>query len=95
MANHTSFVSSWETHAISLNPLEGSGQFDIYLMTFAAIFGLYLLQSITTQKSFKAPYVGFRSVWEPRFLVGFRFSNGALAHITEGYNKVRNSHERV
>lgn len=93
MANHTSFVSSWDSHAISLNPLEGSGKFDIYLMTFGAIFGLYLLQYITSQKSFKAPYVGFRSAWEPRFLVGFRFSNGALAHVTEGYNKVRKSHE--
>lgn len=94
MANHTSFVSLGKSYAISLNPLGGSGQFDIYLMTFAAIFCLYLLQSITTRTSFKAPYVGFRSVWEPRFLVGFRFSNGALAHITEGYNKVCDSHEK-
>ncbi len=36
----------------------------------------------------KAPFVGYRSILEPAFLVRLRFAKGALPQITEGYRKV-------
>ena len=39
-------------------------------------------------KRLEAPYVGFRAAYEPRWLVGLRFSQGASSMIEEGYRKV-------
>lgn len=36
----------------------------------------------------KAPSIGYRSVFEPSFLVRLRFALGALDQINEGYTKV-------
>ena len=36
----------------------------------------------------EAPCVGFRAAYEPRWLVGLRFSQGASSMIEEGYRKV-------
>lgn len=40
-------------------------------------------------KSVKAPYAGYRSAWEPTFLLRMRFIAGARPIIMDGYNKVR------
>jgi hypothetical protein len=90
MKNNTgNFLASNINHAISLDLPEDSGRRNVYLLTFGAIAVVYLLQSLyASSKTFKAPFVGFRSKWEPRFVVGLRFSNGALSQVTEGYQKV-------
>ncbi|KAL4875194.1 cytochrome P450 [Aspergillus karnatakaensis] len=49
----------------------------------------YSLQRILLYPGLKAPFVGFRSRWEPRWLVALRFSKEALAHIQEGCRKYR------
>lgn len=36
----------------------------------------------------EAPRVGFRAAYEPKWLVGLRFSQGASSMIEEGYRKV-------
>lgn len=62
----------------------------LVLWTLAAVLAAYLLQSIAqNSNTVKAPYVGFRSWFEPKLLVGLRFATGALSQVTEGYEKVR------
>ncbi|WPH04790.1 Hypothetical protein R9X50_00768600 [Acrodontium crateriforme] len=90
MENSTGYLSSDSHHAVNLGMDEPTGKFGLYLMTIGAIALVYLVQStLTAPKVFKAPFVGFRSFWEPRFLVGLRFSNGALKQVTEGYSKFK------
>lgn len=58
----------------------------------AIAFGIILVARFISQgfrQGVKAPYVGYRSIFEPAFLVRLRFSKGALPQITEGYQKVR------
>jgi len=91
MDNNTGYIASDNDHAISFGPTEGRGSLNVYLITLGALACVYLMQtSFAASKTFKAPFVGFRSTWEPKFLVGLRFSNGALSQVTEGYTKVCN-----
>ncbi|KAI1742420.1 cytochrome P450 [Xylaria scruposa] len=43
----------------------------------------------------KAPVVGYRSIFEPGWLVGLRFSSGSGSMIQEGYRKYKHSMFRV
>lgn len=95
MTNNTGYIAFDNVHAISSIVTEGSGHVNVYVMTVSALAFVYLLQTFAASKTFKAPFVGFRSAWEPKFLVGLRFSNGALAHVTEGYNKVCNPQQKI
>ena len=91
MTNNTSYIVSDIHHATSVGPTEDRSSLNVYLITLGALACVYLLQSsLAESKTFKAPFVGFRSAWEPKFLVGLRFSNGALTQVTEGYTKVCN-----
>jgi hypothetical protein len=40
----------------------------------------------------KAPKVGRRSFWEPRWLIGLRFARNSAPMVLEGYQKVSISH---
>lgn len=78
------------THHINLRSDPEHDSRNVYLLTFGCIFAAYLAQSfIQSRKTFQAPYVGFRSWFEPKAIVGLRFATGALAQVTEGYEKVR------
>lgn len=96
MTNNTGYIASNNDHTISLGSAEDPGRANVYLITLGVLACVYFLQSsLAESKTFKAPFVGFRSTWEPKFLVGLRFSNGALAHVTEGYNKVCNRQQKM
>ena len=41
-----------------------------------------------SSKRLEGPYVRFRAVYEPRWLVGLRVSHGAAPMVEEGYRKV-------
>lgn len=60
-------------------------------MTVLAILAIIVLVQAFVQlfSREKPPLAGFRSRWEPDFLVRLRFSWGALPIIHEGYDKVR------
>lgn len=62
---------------------------EFYLGILGVLSVVYLLQTlVASSHSFKAPFVGFRSWLEPKWLVGLRFSQGALTQVNEGYAKV-------
>ncbi|RHZ63614.1 cytochrome P450 [Aspergillus thermomutatus] len=85
MDNHT-------LHTGNLNPPEPASidRSSLYLGIIGVLSVVYLLQTlIANTKTFKAPFVGFRSPFEPKWLVGLRFSQGALAQVTEGYEKYK------
>lgn len=63
------------------------------IITFFVVFWITtsLIRSLYTRvlgTSVKAPYAGYRSIFEPAWLVRLRFSGGALPQINEGYEKV-------
>lgn len=77
-------MSSLETYAGSLGM---SSLTQVALLTVLAC----VMVSIIFEKSsnrLEAPRVGFRAAYEPRWLVGLRFSLGASSMIDEGYRKV-------
>ncbi|KAE8375461.1 cytochrome P450 [Aspergillus bertholletiae] len=89
MDNHT-------LHTVTLNA--EWGQFPdprsldrsyFYMGVIGVLAAVYLFQTLVAYKEFKAPFVGFRSRFEPKWLVGLRFSQGALAQVTEGYEKFK------
>jgi len=52
----------------------------VLILTFRVYFQIF--------DGVKTPYVGYRSVFEPAWLVRLRFSHGARPMINEGYQKV-------
>ncbi|KAF3480659.1 P450 monooxygenase No.2 [Arthroderma uncinatum] len=75
---------------LSLEVPEYVSKTNIYLFAIVALTSIYLLQNfLSTWGEFKAPFVGFRSAWEPRWMVGLRFSTGALSQVNEGYEKFK------
>ena len=76
--NHEAFVH-WQNYHLIF------GQFA--LGCFVALTISNLLASIFDK--IKAPYVGFRSIVEPVWLVRLRFAKGALPIINDGFQKVR------
>ena len=70
---------------------------DVFLspaMTVVAGLGIIALVQRLSQhlRREKIPFAGFRTVWEPDFLVRLRFSWGAKPIIREGYSKVKDEH---
>ena len=59
----------------------------IILIGFVAVFTIRIFLQ-TFDKGMKVPFVGFRSAFEPSWLVRLRFSRGALPMVQEGYRKV-------
>lgn len=59
-----------------------------YIILFGAAVALVRSIFALTGRGIKAPYAGYRSIFEPAFLVRLRFSKGALPQINEGYRKV-------
>ncbi|KAI9847160.1 MAG: hypothetical protein M1837_003022 [Sclerophora amabilis] len=95
MDNTSYLVSSYESiHNIPISPVE-TARSNVYLL-IPGLITLYLIQGyLTSRKAFKAPFVGFRSIWEPKWLVGLRFSNGALSQVNEGYRKFKDGMFKV
>lgn len=58
------------------------------LLLFVLFIILVTRMIIPTFDEVKAPFVGYRSILEPTFLVRLRFSKGALPQIADGYHKV-------
>jgi hypothetical protein len=49
---------------------------------------VYLFIRLRNTHDFKAPFVGYRSFWEPTFILRLRFVQGARPIVMEGYRKV-------
>ena len=61
-------------------------------IAFALITALAMILysfSAPTKRSAEAPFVGYRSSWEPTLLLRLRFCIGALPILREGYKNVR------
>ena len=59
------------------------------LLALLSLAGLFLSRLFSpVYEDVDVPTVGFRSIFEPSFLVRFRFAKGALPQINEGYQKV-------
>lgn len=61
----------------------------IGVLLYALLTGLNALIFVGV----KAPKVGRRSFWEPRWLIGLRFARDSAPMVLEGYNKVSSSQE--
>ena len=61
---------------------------EIYLASLLVLLSLSLY--FWQGKSFQAPFVGYRSFWEPTFIVRLRFVTGAWPIIMEGYSRYKN-----
>ncbi|KAF7513028.1 hypothetical protein GJ744_011294 [Endocarpon pusillum] len=93
-ANGTDAVlSSLETAAASIKQDDRDPTHMAILGLIMALFAKFALTFSDSSK--KAPYVGFRSVFEPAWLVRLRFARGAIPMINEGYEKFKNSMYRV
>lgn len=58
-------------------------------LALAGILALYTFSALKENLfSVKAPVVGYRSFFEPGWLLGFRFVRGSAPIIQEGYEKV-------
>ena len=58
-------------------------------IAIAGIVSFYFLASFFGSNiKVKAPWVGYRSFWEPTFVLRLRFVQGALPIVLDGYNKV-------
>lgn len=87
-ANTSTFSPLQCLNHIKLDPAS-QDRSQIYLVLLGVLAAVYLIQDwIASSKAFKAPFVGFRSKWEPKWLVGLRFSQGAFAQVNEGYQRV-------
>lgn len=87
---HTDMANQTTQAGLFLKPI--MAEFPSASLTQVVLFGaaVVLVRSILalTSRGIKAPYVGYRSIFEPAFLVRLRFSKGALPQINEGYRKV-------
>ena len=66
----------------------------IWRFVFAAMAVLIcsILHNRNVEKAkARAPYVGYRTSWEPTFLVRLRFIKGAWPIVMDGYNKYKDS----
>ena len=89
MDNATNFLETGIDYSRSLPATLEPTKTNAYLLTFGVLLAIYLMQGyIKSNTAFKAPFVGYRSAWEPRLVVSLRFANGALSQVTEGYQKV-------
>lgn len=57
----------------------------IYVLVASSLFLILFLKK---DRTIKAPYVGYRSFWEPTVLLRLRFTLGAWPIIMEGYRQV-------
>ncbi|GIC94709.1 cytochrome P450 [Aspergillus udagawae] len=73
---------------------ESSSLVKLSLIALSIVIG-YRLQKVIFSPHLQAPFVGFRSRWEPRWLVGLRFSKDALHHIQQGCRQYKNGMFRI
>ncbi|KAI9926545.1 hypothetical protein ASPWEDRAFT_119143 [Aspergillus wentii DTO 134E9] len=89
-ANTSTFSPLQSLNHIKLADPASQDRSQLYLALLGVLAAVYLIQNwIASTKVFKAPFVGFRSKWEPKWLVGLRFSQGAFAQVNEGYQKFK------
>lgn len=60
----------------------------LYVLLFGYCVSFVVKGALRSKYVLRAPYAGYRSIFEPAFLVRLRFSNGARPQINEGYRKV-------
>lgn len=62
----------------------------LYLYAVLFIWCLWFAAKSSAKSKYvlKAPYAGYRSIFEPAWLVRLRFSKGARPQINEGYRQV-------
>lgn len=58
------------------------------LVGLAIVVVVRLFFQAFDNKKPNAPFVGYRSAFEPRWLLRLRFSKGAMPMVQEGYRKV-------
>ncbi|OQD97276.1 hypothetical protein PENVUL_c084G05497 [Penicillium vulpinum] len=62
--------------------------YNVFITILIIVTTIYLIQKgITRSRSFRAPFVGRRFSWEPKWLIGLRFSQAGLEHLAEGCKK--------
>lgn len=71
----------------SINVFDAKGLLNPYsTVVLCAVFCIFFLGKT---RNTKVPYAGCRSLWEPTFMLGLRFTRGAWPIVSEGYRKVR------
>lgn len=58
------------------------------ILIFLALITLMVSSTLNSRRKIDAPYVGYRSWFEPTFLVRLRFLTNARSIIGDGYQKV-------
>ncbi len=70
MNNATNFLRIGSDHLPSLLATAELTKSNAYFLTIGVLFAIYLVQGyIKSNNEFKAPFVGYRSVWEPILVV--------------------------
>ncbi|KAJ6058228.1 uncharacterized protein N7446_007811 [Penicillium canescens] len=60
-------------------------RYNVFMAISITVTALYLIhKGISRARSFRAPLVGRRFSWEPKWLIGLRFSQYGLEHLMEG-----------
>ncbi|KAG4429038.1 hypothetical protein IFR05_015481 [Cadophora sp. M221] len=91
MANQTTQARAFLKPATAVLPSDPLTSIVLIGAAFLVVRSILAL----TSRGIKAPYAGYRSMFEPAFLVRLRFSKGALPQIDEGYRKFKNSFFKV
>jgi hypothetical protein len=64
-------------------------RYNVFMAISIIVTALYLIhKGISRARSFRAPLVGRRFSWEPKWLIGLRFSQSGLEHLMEGCKRV-------
>jgi len=61
---------------------------NVLLIALSIVTAVYLLFTRLLSPKLCAPYVGFKWIWEPRWLAGLRFTQNGLQYLLEGCQKV-------
>lgn len=72
----------------TVSQLDTSHRLQIAWLAGGVLFAYVLVVLKTFVFGLKAPEVGRRSFWEPRWLVGLRFARNSAPMVLEGYHKV-------
>ena len=89
-------IPTWGTEYLDKQWKDGIDWQVSVKLVFAGLAGLFMLSSLfRNDVKVKAPFVGYRSFWEPTFILRFRFCQGAWPIVMEGYNKFKNNMFKV
>ncbi|KAJ5026498.1 putative cytochrome P450 [Bipolaris maydis] len=88
-----------ESASVAVNHQHFNGKFSsssattfcIYILLIGYCTSFVLKAASQSKHVLRAPYAGYRSIFEPAFLVRLRFSKGAQPQINEGYRKFKDA----